>query len=139
MKPAPKTLFRNEVVRISYMSRRNRLYAEMREQMAKTTNATKDMAMEPFAMLGKESLPQFSIKSLARAVADDDDDIRRYASTMSVGAHPRRPAAVRMGRVANWSKKINPKNLNRSGSSHSRCTQCLSCSEIAICLLLLTP
>lgn len=81
MKPAPKTLFRNEVVRISYMSRRNRLYAEMREQMAKTTNATKDMAMEPFAMLGKESLPQFSIKSLARAVADDDDDIRRYAST----------------------------------------------------------
>lgn len=55
------------------------MYAEMREQMAKTTNATKDMAMEPFAMFGKESLPQFSVKSLARAVADDD--IRRYAST----------------------------------------------------------
>lgn len=57
------------------------MYAETREQMAKTTNATKDMAMEPFAMFRKESLPQFSVKSLARAVADDDDDIRRYAST----------------------------------------------------------
>jgi len=57
------------------------LYAEMREQMAKTANARKDMAMEPFAMLGKGSLPQLSIKSLTRAVADDDDDIRRYANT----------------------------------------------------------
>jgi hypothetical protein len=57
------------------------LYAEIREQMAKTANARKDMAMEPFAMLGKGSLPQLSIKSLTRAVADDDDDIRRYVST----------------------------------------------------------
>jgi len=63
------------------MSRRNRLYAEMREQMAKTMKAMKDIAMEPFAMLGKGSLPQLSIRSPTRAVAEDDDDIKRYAST----------------------------------------------------------
>lgn len=57
------------------------MYAEMREQMAKTANARKDMVMEPFAMLEKGSLPQFSIKSPTRAVADDDDDTKRYAST----------------------------------------------------------
>ena len=61
------------------MSRRNRLYAEMREQMAKTMKAMKDIAMEPFAMLGKGSLPQLSIRSPTRAVADDEDDIKRYA------------------------------------------------------------
>lgn len=70
-----------EVDMSSYMSRRNRLYAEMSEQMAKTANARKDMVIEPLAMLAKGSLPQLSIKSLTRAVADDDDDIRRYAST----------------------------------------------------------
>jgi hypothetical protein len=66
------------------MSRRNRLYAEMREQMPNTANAMKDMAMEPFAIVGKGSLPQLSIRSLTRAVADDDDDIRRYASTWNM-------------------------------------------------------
>lgn len=66
------------------MSRRNRLYAEMREQMPNTANAMKDMAMEPFAIVGKGSLPQLSIRSLTRAVADDDDDIRRYASTWNI-------------------------------------------------------
>jgi hypothetical protein len=53
----------------------------MRAQMAKTTNARKDMTMEPFAMFGKGSLPQLSIQSPTRAVADDDDDIKRYANT----------------------------------------------------------
>ena len=57
------------------------MYAEMRELMAKTTNARKDMMMELFAIFGKVSLPQLSIQSLTRAVADDDDDIKRYART----------------------------------------------------------
>lgn len=77
----PEMKGQQEIEKSDYMSRRNRLYAEMREQMAKTTNAKKDRAMEPFAMLGKGSLPQLSIKSATRAVADDDDDINRYVST----------------------------------------------------------
>lgn len=69
------------LARSSYTSRRKRLFAEMREQMAKTMKAMNDMAMEPFAMLGKGSLPQLSTRSPTRAVADDDDDIKRYANT----------------------------------------------------------
>jgi hypothetical protein len=53
----------------------------MRELMAKTMNARKDMTMELFAIFGKGSLPQLSTQSFTRAVADDDEDIKRYAST----------------------------------------------------------
>ena len=57
------------------------MYAEMRELMAKTTNARKDMTIELFAIVGKGSLPQLSTQSFTREVADDDEDIKRYAST----------------------------------------------------------
>jgi hypothetical protein len=53
----------------------------MRELMAKTMNARKDMTMELFAIFGKGSFPQLSTQSLTRAVADDEEDIKRYANT----------------------------------------------------------
>uniref|UniRef100_A0A0E0N9F4 Uncharacterized protein n=1 Tax=Oryza rufipogon TaxID=4529 RepID=A0A0E0N9F4_ORYRU len=49
----------------------------MRALIAKTKNAMNEMAMELFAIFGKGSLPQLSIQSPTRAVADDDEDIRR--------------------------------------------------------------
>jgi hypothetical protein len=51
--------------------------------MAKAKKARKVTAMEPFAIFGKGSLPQLTIQSLTRAVADDEADIRRYASTLT--------------------------------------------------------
>lgn len=53
----------------------------MRELRANARKARKDTATEPLAMLGKGSVPQLDTQSPMRAVAEDDDEIRRYANT----------------------------------------------------------
>lgn len=52
----------------------------MRALRAKARKARNDTATEPVAMSGKGSLPQLDTQSPVRAVAEDDDEIKRYAN-----------------------------------------------------------
>lgn len=49
----------------------------MRALRAKARKARNDTATEPVAMSGKGSLPQLDTQSPVRAVAEDDDEIKR--------------------------------------------------------------
>lgn len=52
----------------------------MKELNAKERNARKEMATDAVAIVGNWSLPQLDIQSSTLVAAEDDADIRRYAS-----------------------------------------------------------
>lgn len=66
--------------KVGHRFRLKSLWAEIRALRANTRKARNDTATEPVAMLGNASLPQFDTQSSVRAVAEDDEEIKRYAS-----------------------------------------------------------
>lgn len=59
----------------------------MRELSAKATKARKAMLTEAVAISVNSSFPQFDCQSSTRVAADDDAEMRRYASTCKVNQH----------------------------------------------------